>query len=52
MINMTHYCYHWWPDLYREVCKNRGEEPDPRVVAYDRSYAETRADLQKIDSDS
>ena len=44
--------HNWWPDLYREVCKNRGEEPDPRVVAYDRSYAETRADLQKIDSDS
>ena len=38
----------WWPDLYREVCKHRGEEPDPRVLAYDRSYAETRADLQRI----
>ena len=38
----------WWPDLYREVCRHRGEEPDPRVLAYDRSYAETRADLQRI----
>lgn len=38
----------WWPDLYREICKHRGEEPDPRVLAFDRSYAETRADLQRI----
>ncbi len=38
----------WWPDLYREVCRLRGEEPDPKVLAYDRSYAETRADLQRI----
>jgi len=40
--------YNWWPDLYREVCRHRGEEPDPRVLAYDRSYAETRADLKRI----
>ena len=40
----------WWPELYREVCRLRGEEPDARVLAYDRSYAESRADLQKIDS--
>ena len=40
--------HNWWPDLYREVCSYRGEEPDPRVLAYDRSYAETRADLQRI----
>ncbi|MFP6855768.1 MAG: hypothetical protein VCA73_00740 [Roseibacillus sp.] len=38
----------WWPDLYREVCKHRGEEPDPRVLAYDQSYADTRADLRRI----
>lgn len=38
----------WWPELYREICKHRGEEPDPKVLAYDRSYAETRADLQRI----
>ena len=43
--------HNWWPDLYMEVCRNRGEEPDPRVLAYDCSYAETRADLQKIDSE-
>ena len=40
----------WWPDLYREICAQRGEEPDPKVLAYDRSYAETRADLQRIAS--
>ena len=38
----------WWPDLYREICRLRGEEPDPRVLAFDKSYADTRADLQRI----
>ncbi len=38
----------WWPDLYRAVCEMRGEEPDPKVLAFDRSYADTRADLQRI----
>lgn len=40
----------WWPELYREICKHRGEEPDPKVLAFDRSYAETRADLQRFSS--
>jgi len=40
--------FNWWPGLYREACRLRGEEPDPEVEAYSVSYAETRADLQRI----
>ncbi len=40
--------YNWWPDLYREACRLRGEDPDPKVAAYNISYAQTRADLERI----
>jgi len=40
--------FNWWPALYREACRLRGEDPDPAVVGYSASYAETRADLQRI----
>ena len=38
----------WWPDLYQEYCRLRGETPDPAVLAFDTTYQETRADLQRI----
>ena len=44
--------YNWWPDLYREACRLRGEEPDEHTAAFDISYAETRADLQRISAGS
>lgn len=40
--------FNWWPGLYREACRLRGEEPDPTVASFSASYAETRADLQRI----
>jgi len=40
--------FNWWPGLYREACRLRGEEPDPAVAGFATSYAETRADLQRI----
>lgn len=40
--------FNWWPGLYREACRLRGEPPDPEIEAYSTSYAETRADLQRI----
>ena len=40
--------FNWWPGLYREACRLRGEEPDPELEAYSVSYAETRADLHRI----
>ncbi|CAN5187741.1 hypothetical protein BH23VER1_BH23VER1_24190 [soil metagenome] len=38
----------WWPDLYRAFCELRGETPDPEVLGFAATYAETRADLQRI----
>ncbi|MBL9129484.1 MAG: hypothetical protein JNL97_17670 [Verrucomicrobiales bacterium] len=38
----------WWPELYAEFCRRRGTEPDPAALAFRTSYAETRADLQRI----
>jgi hypothetical protein len=38
----------WWPALYREFCRIRGEEPDPAVLAYNTSYAQARADLKEL----
>ena len=38
----------WWPDLYREACKNWGIEPDPAVLAFATSYEKTRADLKEV----
>jgi hypothetical protein len=38
----------WWPALYRQACRAWGEEPDPRVLAFDESYSGTRADLKNV----
>ena len=40
----------WWPDVYREACKHWGIEPDPHVLAYSKTYEETRADLKQVAS--
>ncbi|MEM6822411.1 MAG: hypothetical protein AAF558_10780 [Verrucomicrobiota bacterium] len=37
----------WWPELYKEVCRLRGIEPNPEVLAYKTNYAKTRADLKQ-----
>ncbi len=38
----------WWPALYREVCRIRGVEPHVDALAFHTTYAETRADLERI----
>lgn len=38
----------WWPELYRTACENWGVEPDPKVLAFDQTYEDSRADLQKL----
>jgi hypothetical protein len=38
----------WWPELYREWCRLRGETPNPAVLAYATTYQTARADLQAI----
>lgn len=38
----------WWPALYSEWCRGQGRDPDPAVLAYDKSYEGARADLHEI----
>ena len=38
----------WWPDLYKRACEIRNEQPDPKVLAFDTTYAEQRADLKSV----
>ena len=38
----------WWPDLYREACKQWNVTPDPLALQYKITYEGTRADLQKL----
>lgn len=38
----------WWPEVYREACKNWGVQPDPEVLGYSTTYESVRADLKTI----
>jgi hypothetical protein len=38
----------WWPRLYVAWCEVNGRTPDPAVLAYDTSYAASRADLKDV----
>ncbi|HRE81964.1 MAG TPA: hypothetical protein PLN52_12980 [Opitutaceae bacterium] len=38
----------WWPELYREYCRLRGEQPNPAVEGFSTSYQQVRADLKDI----
>jgi hypothetical protein len=38
----------WWPALYRAWCEAQGRKPDPAVLAYDTTYAASRADLKDV----
>ncbi len=38
----------WWPDVYRDACKQWGTEPDPKVLAYSTTYETVRADLKEL----
>ena len=38
----------WWPDLYRAYCKTKGIEPDPKILAFDTTYENKRADLKQV----
>jgi hypothetical protein len=38
----------WWPELYREACKEWGVAPDPAVESFNTSYEKTRADLKDL----
>jgi hypothetical protein len=38
----------WWPAIYRQACQSWGTPPDPKVLAYNTTYEDSRADLQKV----
>ncbi len=38
----------WWPEIYRDACRHWGIEPDPRLLAYNTTYENTRADLKQV----
>jgi hypothetical protein len=38
----------WWPRLYLAWCEANGRTPDPEVLAFDTSYAASRADLKDV----
>jgi hypothetical protein len=38
----------WWPPLYLAWCEAKGRRPDPAVLAFDTTYAATRADLKDV----
>jgi hypothetical protein len=38
----------WWPELYKQACENWQVTPDPAALAYDKTYEDSRADLQKL----
>lgn len=38
----------WWPDVYLEACQRWGIAPDQRVLAYQTTYQEVRADLKNL----
>ncbi len=40
----------WWPDLYRDACKQWNVIPDPLALQYNTTYEDSRADLQKLES--
>jgi hypothetical protein len=38
----------WWPDAYRDACKTWGVEPDPKILAFNTTYEQVRADLKAV----
>ena len=38
----------WWPEVYRDACKVWGIEPEPKVLAYNTTYEQVRADLKEV----
>lgn len=38
----------WWPELYQQACANWQVTPDPAALAFNKTYEDSRADLQKL----
>ncbi len=41
--------HNWWPEVYAKACQIWGKEPDPRALAFNATYEDTRADLAKLE---
>ncbi|MGO8700039.1 MAG: hypothetical protein ACLQVY_20300 [Limisphaerales bacterium] len=40
--------FNWWPGCYRAACEARGVPPEPKVLAYNTTYEQVRADLKNL----
>jgi len=38
----------WWPELYEQACQKWGVAPDPEILAYHKTYENTRPDLKPV----
>jgi hypothetical protein len=38
----------WWPGIYSQACRAWGQQPDPKVLAFDETYEGQRADLKTV----
>ena len=38
----------WWPAVYEQACRNWGEQPDERIMAFATTYEGARADLKQV----
>lgn len=38
----------WWPEVYKQACERWGIKPDPKVLSYNTTYEQVRADLKNI----
>ncbi len=38
----------WWPEVYRDACRQWGVEPDAAILAFHTTYETIRADLKTI----
>lgn len=38
----------WWPEIYREACKQWKVTPDPEILNFHETYENKRADLKNI----
>jgi len=38
----------WWPEIYQQACEKWGVAPDPELLAYNKTYENTRPDLKPV----
>lgn len=38
----------WWPEIYAKACAQWGIPVDPKLLAFDENYKDTRADRKKV----